>query len=131
MAREQNLSLNPTKISGACGRLMCCLSYELAQYRDSATRMPPVGTKISTGKGAVVVTRSDSYRETVWVRDDEGAEHKIAYDDLPPGPYHKCGDCSCGKRAPGEAGSGGGGAAANGHDTPPANGDDLPPANGG
>jgi len=125
MAREQNLSLNPTKISGACGRLMCCLSYELAQYRDSATRMPPVGTKISTGKGAVVVTRSDSYRETVWVRDDEGAEHKIAYDDLPPGPYHKCGDCSCGKK------NGGGGAAANGHDTPPANGDDLPPANGG
>jgi cell fate regulator YaaT (PSP1 superfamily) len=109
MAREQNLSLNPTKISGACGRLMCCLSYELAQYRDSTQKMPAVGTKISTGKGPVVVTRTDSYREAVWVRDDEGAEHQIAYDELPPGPYHKCGDCSCGKKAPGGAGSGGDG----------------------
>ena len=100
MAREQNLSLNPAKISGACGRLMCCLSYELAQYRDSAARMPAVGTKIPTGKGPVVVTRTDSYREAVWVRDDEGAEHRLAYEDLPPGPYHKCGDCGCGKKKP-------------------------------
>jgi hypothetical protein len=57
-----------------------------------------VGTKISTGKGPVVVTRTDAYREAVWVRDDDGAEHRIAYDELPPGPYHKCGDCSCGKK---------------------------------
>ena len=106
MAREQNLSLNPTKISGACGRLMCCLSYELAQYRDSAQKMPAVGTKISTGKGPVTVTRTDPYREAVWVRDDEGAEHRVAYDELPPGPYHKCGDCSCGKKRPADAGPG-------------------------
>ncbi len=106
MAREQNLSLNPSKISGACGRLMCCLSYELAQYRDSAARMPAVGTKIPTGKGPVVVTRTDSYSEAVWVRDDEGVEHRLAYEDLPPGPYHKCGDCGCGKKKP--AGDGGG-----------------------
>jgi len=105
MAREQNLSLNPTKISGACGRLMCCLSYELAQYRDSTQKMPAVGTKISTGKGPVVVTRTDSYREAVWVRDEDGAEHRIAYEEMPPGPYHKCGDCGCGKKKPkGEAG---------------------------
>jgi cell fate regulator YaaT (PSP1 superfamily) len=103
MAREQNLSLNPSKISGACGRLMCCLSYELAQYRDSAAKMPPVGTKISTGKGPVTVTRTDGYREAVWVRDDEGAEHRVAYDELPPGPYHKCGDCTCGKKDGGGA----------------------------
>ena len=117
MAREQNLSLNPTKISGACGRLMCCLSYELAQYRDSAAKLPPVGTKISTGKGAVVVTRTEAYAETVWVRDDEGAEHRIAYDELPPGPYHKCGDCSCGKKSGGNGGDpavDGGGSGSNG-----------------
>ena len=100
MAREQSLSLNPTKISGACGRLMCCLSYELAQYRDSAAKMPPVGTKIGTGKGPVVVTRTDAYQEAVWVRDEDGAEHRIAYDEMPPGPYHKCGDCGCGKKKP-------------------------------
>ncbi|MBI5168027.1 MAG: hypothetical protein HZA61_00925, partial [Candidatus Eisenbacteria bacterium] len=98
MAREQNLSLNPTKISGACGRLMCCLSYELAQYRDSADRLPPVGVKMTTGKGVVTVTRTETLSEKVWVRDDEGAEHEIAMSDLPPGPYHKSGDCGCGAR---------------------------------
>ena len=101
MAREQQLSLNPTKISGACGRLMCCLSYELAQYRDSAAKLPPPGTKITTGKGVVTVYRVEPYPETVWVRDDEGGEHRIAMDDLPPGPYHKCGDCGCGERTKG------------------------------
>lgn len=100
MAREQQLSLNPSKISGACGRLMCCLSYELAQYRDSAAKLPPVGTRIPTGQGEVVVTRSEPYHEQVWVRDSDGAEHRIALDDLPPGPYHKCGDCKCGKKKP-------------------------------
>ena len=104
MAKNQNLSLNPSKISGMCGRLMCCLAYELAHYRDSAARLPAVGTRIATGKGPVVVTRTDAYREAVWVRDDEGAEHRIAYDELPPGPYHKCGDCSCGKKKKGENG---------------------------
>ena len=101
MAREQQLSLNPTKISGACGRLMCCLAYELAQYRDSAQRLPPVGTRLTTGKGVCTVIRTETYQEAVWVRDDEGGEHRIGYDEMPPGPYHKCGDCSCGKKAPG------------------------------
>lgn len=100
MAREQNLSLNPSKISGACGRLMCCLSYELAQYRDSATKMPPVGAQLKTGKGICTVLRTDASQGAVWVRDDEGGEHRIAYEDLPPGPYHKCGDCNCGAKKP-------------------------------
>jgi len=98
MAREQQLSLNPGKISGACGRLMCCLSYELARYRDSIEKLPQVGTEIHTGKGIVRVTRTETYQEAVWVRDDEGVEHRIAYADLPPGPYHKCGDCNCGAK---------------------------------
>jgi len=98
MAREQQLALNPSKISGACGRLMCCLSYELAQYRHSATRMPPVGTEFKTGQGPMKVTRSEIYQEVLWLRDEEGKEHRIAMSDLPPGPYHQCGDCGCGKR---------------------------------
>src|SRR5206468_8680014 len=84
---------------GACGRLMCCLSYELAQYRDSAARMPPLGAEIRTGKGVVRVTRTEPYHDAVWVRDDEGNDHRIAYADLPPGPYHKCGDCNCGAKS--------------------------------
>jgi cell fate regulator YaaT (PSP1 superfamily) len=103
MARDQQLSLNPGKISGACGRLMCCLAYELAQYRDSVARLPPVGAELRTGQGVCVVTRTEVYQEAVWVRDDEGAEHRIAYADLPPGPYHRCGDCNCGKKSKNEA----------------------------
>jgi len=104
MAREQQLSLNPGKISGACGRLMCCLSYELAQYRDSAERLPPVGAELKTGQGLVTVFRTETYSEAVWIRDSEGAEHRIALSDLPPGPYHQCGDCHCGKRKPNGSG---------------------------
>jgi cell fate regulator YaaT (PSP1 superfamily) len=104
MAREQQLGLNPSKISGACGRLMCCLAYELAQYRDSATRLPPVGTEFRTGQGPMHVTRTETYQEAVWVRDDEGKEHRIAYEDMPPGPYKQCGDCNCGKKSKGSGG---------------------------
>jgi cell fate regulator YaaT (PSP1 superfamily) len=98
MAREQQLALNPAKISGACGRLMCCLSYELAQYRNSAARMPPVGAEMKTGQGVMKVVRAETYQEVVWLRDDEGKEHRIAMSDLPPGPYKQCGDCGCGKK---------------------------------
>ncbi len=104
MAREQQLSLNPSKISGACGRLMCCLSYELATYRDSAQKLPPVGAKIPTGQGEMTVLRTEHYQEAVWLRDPDGVEHRIAYADLPPGPYHKCGDCNCGKKGPKDGG---------------------------
>jgi cell fate regulator YaaT (PSP1 superfamily) len=101
MAREQQLSLNPGKISGACGRLMCCLAYELVRYRDSAEKLPPVGAKLKTGQGIMTVTRQEFYQEAVWIRDDEGGEHRVAYADLPPGPYHECGDCNCGKKPKG------------------------------
>lgn len=98
MAREQQLALNPSKISGACGRLMCCLAYELTLYRDSAAKLPPVGAQLRTGQGICTVLRTETYQEAVWIRDSDGADHRIAYADLPPGPYHKCGDCNCGKK---------------------------------
>jgi cell fate regulator YaaT (PSP1 superfamily) len=100
MAREQNLSLNPGKISGACGRLMCCLSYELARYRESAERLPPVGATLNTGQGTMTVLRTEVASESVWLRDDEGGEHKVSLEELPPGPYHACGDCQCGRKKP-------------------------------
>lgn len=102
MAREQHLSLNPAKISGACGRLMCCLAYELTRYRETSSKLPPVGAQLKTGQGLMTVLRTDLNSETVWVRDDEGGEHRIAMTDLPPGPYHECGDCNCGKKKPKE-----------------------------
>ena len=112
MAREQQLALNPSKISGACGRLMCCLAYELASYRDSAARLPAVGTELRTGQGVMTVTRTETYQEAVWLRDDEGKEHRIAYADMPPGPYKQCGDCNCGKKGKGKSGGAGGDAPA-------------------
>lgn len=56
MAKNQNLSLNPTKISGLCGRLMCCLEYENPYYAETLSKMPKVGSTVSTpdGKGTVV-----------------------------------------------------------------------------
>ena len=56
MAKEQNLSLSPTKISGLCGRLMCCLNYEYEHYRETKRRMPKQGSTVETpnGKGAVL-----------------------------------------------------------------------------
>ncbi|VEI05355.1 PSP1 domain-containing protein [Kurthia zopfii] len=56
MAKDQNLSLNPTKISGLCGRLMCCLKYENDEYEEVREKMPDVGRTVNTpdGKGKVV-----------------------------------------------------------------------------
>jgi len=56
MAKEQNLSLNPVKISGTCGRLMCCLRYEHEQYKDLASKLPQIGSSviITEGEGHVV-----------------------------------------------------------------------------
>ena len=56
MAKEQNLSLNPTKISGLCGRLMCCLKYEEEYYETMTRRLPRAGRDIMTpdGLGTVV-----------------------------------------------------------------------------
>jgi cell fate regulator YaaT (PSP1 superfamily) len=56
MAKDQNLSLNPTKISGLCGRLMCCLKYENDEYEQAKRELPDVGKKLTTplGRGRVV-----------------------------------------------------------------------------
>lgn len=51
MAKDQNLSLNPSKISGLCGRLMCCLKYENDEYEDAKKRMPDVGARVETPEG--------------------------------------------------------------------------------
>ena len=68
MAKEQNLSLNPTKISGQCGRLMCCLKYEQDYYEQTLKSLPKVGKDIMTPDGAGVVTEISPIREKVKVR---------------------------------------------------------------
>ena len=59
MAKLQNLSLNPTKISGICGRLMCCLKYENSTYQDLRRGMPDVGERVKTPDGTAVVVETN------------------------------------------------------------------------
>jgi len=68
MAKDQNLSLNPTKISGQCGRLMCCLKYEQDYYEVTLKKLPRVGKEIQTPDGMGVVTEIGVIREKVKVR---------------------------------------------------------------
>ncbi|MCL4424583.1 MAG: stage 0 sporulation family protein [Firmicutes bacterium] len=65
MAKEQNLSLNPTKISGLCGRLMCCLRYESEHYEDARATLPEMGSQVLTIEGEGRVISQNPLRNTV------------------------------------------------------------------
>ena len=71
MAKGQNLSLNPTKISGVCGRLMCCLRYEASSYEDSRDDMPNQGDRVITPDGEGVVKELHFKKKSVTVKLDE------------------------------------------------------------
>ncbi|MBI5249243.1 MAG: hypothetical protein HY912_07095 [Desulfomonile tiedjei] len=68
MAKTQNLSLNPTKISGVCGRLMCCLAYEHDVYEDFKKGLPRVGKAVLTSKGEGTVLKHNPLAETIFVK---------------------------------------------------------------
>ena len=77
MAKEQNLSLNPTKISGICGRLMCCLNYEQDTYEDIRKRMPQVGSIVDTPNGVGEVVSNNIVKESVRVKLKVGDELSV------------------------------------------------------
>lgn len=77
MAKEQNLSLNPTKISGVCGRLMCCLKFEEDHYEETSKRMPKVGKEVITPDGQGQVVDINILKETVKVRIPKGDSNEI------------------------------------------------------
>ena len=79
MAKTQNLSLNPTKISGTCGRLMCCLKYEQNAYEDAVKRMPKNDSFVDTPDGVGNVSSIDPLREEVQVRLDNSPESPKKY----------------------------------------------------
>ena len=81
MAKEQGLSLNPTKISGACGRLMCCLKYEQDAYEYLASLTPEVGALVQTADGAGVVTEANLVTGALYVRLNDS--------DAPPVKFHR------------------------------------------
>jgi len=80
MAKNQGLSLSPTKISGLCGRLMCCLAYENPTYEEILKRMPKVGSRIDTPKGNGQVVYNDILRERVSVKVFAGDDSATVYD---------------------------------------------------
>lgn len=71
MAKDQNLSLNPTKISGLCGRLMCCLKYEDEAYQEAIALLPDVGDRVQTPDGKGYVTGLNILAKLVQVRIDQ------------------------------------------------------------
>ncbi len=87
MAKEQNLSLNPTKISGICGRLMCCLKYEEDVYEEIKQEMPAIGAKASTPDGEGVVVDTNILRRRVKIKlvwDEETDIKEYSLDDIRP-----------------------------------------------
>ncbi|MBE6061637.1 MAG: stage 0 sporulation protein [Clostridium sulfidigenes] len=86
MAKEQNLSLNPTKISGICGRLMCCLNYEQETYEGIRKRLPKVGSIVDTcyGKGEVVSNSvvKEAVKVKVNIKDGEDDIKVVSINDL-------------------------------------------------
>ena len=85
MAKTQNLSLNPTKISGTCGRLMCCLKYEQDAYEDAVKRMPKNDSFVLTPDGPGNVSDVNLLKETVNVRLDDRSDGSRC--------YHNCEVC--------------------------------------
>ena len=81
MAKNKGLSLNPGKISGLCGRLMCCLAYENDYYAEACKKMPKVGSEVGTPEGTGTVVNANMLKMEVKVRIDKG--DGAAYKDFP------------------------------------------------
>ena len=82
MAKEQNMSLNPSKISGNCGRLMCCLKYEQEVYEEKMNRLPKIGAIVKTEDGEGTVEGVETLKERIRVKlkDDNGEYYFKKYD---------------------------------------------------
>lgn len=79
MAKEQNLPLNPTKISGLCGRLMCCLSYEYKTYKELMKGLPHEGETLKTEKGTGKVVSINAIKRSATVELEDGTQVEVGY----------------------------------------------------
>ena len=82
MARGQNLALNPQKLSGNCGRLLCCLRYEMNYYEEVTPQYPRVGARCSTRHGTGRIIRADIFREEIRILLDEAGEIRMSLAEL-------------------------------------------------
>ena len=85
MAKDQGLSPSPSKISGACGRLKCCLRYELDFYKEVAREFPKIGSRLTLMDGEWEVGRVDIFRGEIHLVTDDGKESMIALSAVPAG----------------------------------------------
>ncbi len=85
MAKDQGLSPSPSKISGACGRLKCCLRYELDFYKEASREFPRIGSKLVLAGVEQEVSRVDIFRRTLLLTDGSGNDTPLALAELPAG----------------------------------------------
>lgn len=81
MAKNQGLSLNPSKISGLCGRLMCCLSYENDYYAEAYKRVPKIGSEVTSPDGKGTVVNINMLKMIVRVRIEDKAKDVVSFKD--------------------------------------------------
>lgn len=81
-AREQDLPLNPSKISGNCGRLLCCLRYEADLYKATKSRFPKTGVTVRTAKGEGVIQRIDVFNEEAVIITEDHLSFRVAAEDI-------------------------------------------------
>ncbi len=82
LAKDQRLSLNPAQISGCCGRLMCCLTYEHSAYVEARKKYPREGRTLTTSMGREKVISVDIWRERVLLKDEEGNRRTLELEAL-------------------------------------------------
>ena len=92
MAKVQNLSLNPQKLSGCCSRLKCCLKYELDQYLEELSKYPTRESVFNTPRGTGMVDKIDIFNECVYLRYQDGEYDRMTTGELA--------SCSCIKEGP-------------------------------
>ena len=83
MAKNQGLSLNPTKISGLCGKLMCCLAYENDYYSEACKQVPKIGSEAETPDGKGIVVNVNMLKMEARVKIEDKAKDLITYKDFP------------------------------------------------
>jgi cell fate regulator YaaT (PSP1 superfamily) len=74
VARNQDININPQKISGVCGRLMCCLTYEEEFYANELKKYPKIGTKVDSEKGKAIITKINIFTEELTLKYEDESE---------------------------------------------------------
>ena len=83
-AKKQSLPLNPARLMGQCGRLKCCLNYELEQYMEMLVEFPKLGTKIATDRGKGSVDKLDIFTDRIWVQYPDGHSQEMTLEAVRP-----------------------------------------------